>query len=278
MVAALRAQGRLDFVTNDQRRRAYVLMHCLAQEAEARGYQVNEVSKLAGTDYYTRRQQPRGLFVLSSGDFRCPVDVKQLNDRIPHVPTEKELAEAKQWSWKRIPPYDHVVSDRLALVTLNSPGYPSEKSWPDTASVPLEQKLGDVLAAFECWAVADEDQRERRLVEEEKRARQREREDETARAAYVEDALGKALNADTEQWELANRLRSFVAALRRRSADLPEGDARDAALGWVQWCERFVDETVDPLQKPIRRPEVDPPSATDIAEFRRRLGFSRTWW
>jgi hypothetical protein len=35
---------------------------------------------------------------------------------------------------------------------------------------------------------------------------------------------------------------------------------RDAAVEWLDWCRRYVDDTVDPLDKPLVMPKIRRPT------------------
>ncbi|MDL9938993.1 hypothetical protein QSJ18_19785 [Gordonia sp. ABSL1-1] len=273
VVAEIRSTGRLDGIGKEHRRRAAVLLHCLATEASARGIKVELVKQVEGRDYHSRRNQPPGLFVLSEQEFRCPVSVKQLQDQLQHEPTAQELARQKQWEWAHIPKYDHVPSERLAILTHDAASYPSEKPWADTKTRRLEDRLVDILAAFNTWVAADTDRRKRQRIEAEERAKRLEMENQQARAAYLEHTLGEMLQADAASWESAQRLRSYVEAMRRRTATIGSAQERAAADAWVDWCERYVEQVIDPLGRQIQQPQVPEPTDKDLGEFRRKLGF-----
>ncbi|GAC50980.1 hypothetical protein [Gordonia aichiensis] len=203
------------------------------------------------------------------------MSIKQLQDQLPHEPTAQELARQKQWEWAHIPKYDHVPSERLAILTHDAANYPSEKPWADTKTRRLEDRLVDILAAFNTWVAADTDRRERQRIEAEESAKRLELENQQARAAYVEHTLGEMLQADAAAWESAQRLRGYVDALRRRAGTIEDDQERAAADAWADWSERYVDQVIDPLGRPLRQPEVPEPSGKDLGEFRRKLGFGR---
>ena len=149
-------------------------------------------------------------------------------------------------------------------------------SWTETKTISLATRLPDVIMTFDRWAVIDAEGKEaecRAAIE--KREREA-REDALARDAYVQHALGEKLTADLGDWELANRLRSYLAALRGRVTEMAPSDERAAAEEWLAWCDHYVD-TLDPAARPIRQPKVKPPDYNDLREFRQRLGFGMRW-
>jgi hypothetical protein len=103
------------------------------------------------------------------------------------------------------------------------------------------------------------------------------REDELARDAYVRHALAERLKADLGEWELAGRLRHYLAEMTKRVEQIADPDDRAAATKWLIWCQDYAAE-LDPFSKPIQRPKVMEPGYSEIQEFRKRLGFHRGFW
>jgi hypothetical protein len=128
----------------------------------------------------------------------------------------------------------------------------------------LESRLPDVLT--EAMRLAE--------IEAQKR---RDRADDLAREAYMKQALADHLIGDLEAWELAGRLRNYLRAMTERIERIADDDERSAAIEWLEWCERFTTER-EPFNKPIQTPSIKPPSYSDIAQFRKRLGFGAGFW
>lgn len=84
--------------------------------------------------------------------------------------------------------------------------------------------------------------------------------------------------ADAKAWELAERLRAYIQAMRFKVDTITDRSDREAAEYWVTWCDRYVDAALDPLQQPLRRPDIEPPTNKDVADFRRQLGFQPPGW
>ncbi|MEN6463356.1 MAG: hypothetical protein ABFC94_18555 [Syntrophomonas sp.] len=49
------------------------------------------------------------------GQDKVPVYIKEYQQRVAHVPTEKELAEKKRYSYTSIPDYDYVYNGKLSF-------------------------------------------------------------------------------------------------------------------------------------------------------------------
>jgi len=73
------------------------------------------------------------------------------------------------------------------------------------------------------------------------------------------------------------RLRSYLVAMAERIEHIADDDERSAAIKWLEWCDHYATER-DPLNKPIKTPTVRSPGYSDIAQFRKRLGFAARFW
>ena len=57
---------------------------------------------------------------------------------------------------------------------------------------------------------------------------------------------------------------------------MTDDDERHAALESPDWCRSYVVEQ-DPLSRPVRTSKVEPASYSDVAEFRKRLGYGSSF-
>lgn len=278
VVSALRSENRLSAIEPRQRQRALRLLHALAREAEARGYTVQHSAKRESRGYgYHEPEKLPGCILVGVAPIKCAVGMTQLQDKVPHEATSKELERAKRESWYRIPTHDSVPSERL-LITLNTDSrYSSEVSWADTKTISLESRLPDVMTMFERWALIHAERTEAERLAEIEKQKRIERENELARQAYVQHALGDDLLADLKDWELVGRLRDYLADMADRIDRITDDDDRAAAVEWLEWCKLYAAKR-DPFTRPIRQPEIKPPEYTEIAEFRKRLGFGTGLW
>jgi hypothetical protein len=270
VVATLRSEKRLDSIDKSLRDSAFRLLHALSRESEARGHSVR-LPKRNVHGYIDDSSRLVGDLIVQVGDIQCSVDILQPKDRVPHTPTREEIEREKKYSW---PPrtYDYVSAERLSIVLDTVSRYSSKITWPETKTLRLESRLPDVMTTFERWAVIDAERKEaerRAAIEAQNR---REREDELARQAYVHHALGERLIADLKDWELVGRLRRYLADMAARIGHITDGEERAAAVEWLEWCKQYMAKR-DPFTRPIRQPNVKPPDYSDVAEFRKRLGF-----
>lgn len=275
-VASLRDEKRLDAIEKELRGRAFRLLHALAREADARGYAVR-ATRQNYRGYGHKNTKLSGDLIFTVGDIECSVHIWQPQDRIDHTPTREELERQKLYSWSRPPKYDFVPANRLKIAIDTTSRFSSKESWTETKTLSLQSRLPDVMMTFERWAVIDAEGKEaERRAEIERQARQA-REEALAREAYVQHALGERLKADLDNWELAGRLRLYVAEMANKVELIDDPDDRAAASDWLAWCREYAAKC-DPIARPIRRPKVKEPGYTEIQEFRQRLGFRSGFW
>ncbi len=217
--------------------------------------------------------------MINVGQISCSLAIRQVQDRVPHSAAphtdsvESEHGSSRSGIGSRGP----VPSERLAITLDTSSCYSSKISWSDTKSRRLESRLPDVLTTFENWAVIDADRTEADRLAEIEAQKRREREDELAREAYAHQVLADQLNTDLQAWEFVGRLRGYLRSMAARIEHITNDDERSTAVEWLEWCENYATER-DPLVKPIKTPSVTPPGYSDIAQFRKRLGFGAGYW
>lgn len=151
------------------------------------------------------------------------------------------------------------------------------KNWNDTERGSLEDKLHEVLAGFAPAAAAIKAHREecerRRQAEDERAARRREDERRAAHQRHLRACLVRA----TRQWERAQRLRAFQAAVAARLTDNPPPTKREEITAWLRWVGEQIDE-LDPLQGGLSHlASLDPPSDASLPH-RRPNDHEWDWW
>jgi hypothetical protein len=226
-VASLRSDKRLDNIDKDLRGKAFRLLHALAREAEARGHSVR-VPRQNYRGYAQENTKLTGDLIFTVGDIDCSLDISQPNDRVDHTPTQEEVKRHKKYDW---PPrrYDYVPSNRLRMAVDTTSRFSSKESWTETKTLSLQSRLPDVMMTFERWAVIDGEGNEAERCAEIERREREARENELAREAYIRHALGERLKADLNEWELAARLRHYLAEMSTRVEQIAATD--DHAAG-----------------------------------------------
>ncbi len=128
-----------------------------------------------------------------------------------------------------------------------------EHTWLETQSTPLEQQLSDfVIGVVEYANRLVERQRER---EEELRVRQEAeaRWQEEQRRQAAERARRTMLRRQAKRWELSQRLLGYLAAVRVRAEQHPDGVASGSPIAdWLEWAEAYA-HSLDPLNRTVER-------------------------
>lgn len=227
-------------VTKASLRRALRIVDALIKAIEHRGWKVT-----LGTG------DDRKSYVEVLGQ-KVPFGIREPRKQIPNEPPKPvRLRTGKMYT-----PYHYKYreepSGRLALVIRNSWGHGVSKSWLETESRPLEDRLNDFIVVV-VRVAHKEAERERRWREEKERQRaieqlriaeQRQRELEAAR--------GKALEEQAERWRRSRAIQEYLAAIREVAEDAPGGIATGSELAeWLDWAETYS-RSLDPLGGPLQ--------------------------
>ncbi|MEU5676991.1 hypothetical protein [Streptomyces rochei] len=244
--------------------RALRLIQALITAAESEGHSF-AAGRTGSAPPSHRRRRASPHFTITAQGLTVGFLVLQEKDRAEHVSTEKELAEAKKYSWIRIPRFDYTPSERLRLV-LNG-GQPHRASeWADTPGRLLEDQLAEIAQEVTLRGEAAE----RRRLDELEAARQKrirwEAAMDRARAQYAEAYRVRHFEAQEAAWRHATRLAEYVSVARRRVETLPPGQARTEAEAWITWAVATA-ERLDPLNTPPRMPDIPEPRADDLKPF-----------
>jgi hypothetical protein len=264
VIEALRDRDSALSLRGAARTRALRLLNALVRAAEGRGHKVETNWHTDRNGFLSRRGQRTGLLTIDVRDFEVGVQVTPEFDRIPHVPTPAELQRAERDTWFRMPKWDQVATDLLAI-TLDAPHQTRQSTWRDSSRTRLEQVLAEVLQEIELRAAAEEArQQEAKRQAQLKRVRW-EQAIAKARADYQRATLNAALQRQLADWQASRALAEYVAAMTMHVAEL-SADAQPAAADWLAYA-RLRLEALDPLRHPIAVPVVPEPRAEELAPF-----------
>ncbi|QLF69464.1 hypothetical protein FE840_007855 [Peteryoungia desertarenae] len=166
-------------------------------------------------------------------------------ERIAHIPTKQELRDAAEYSWRKIPEFDHVPSGLLKLTITNASYLGLRVNWADGKKQRIEATMFSILEGL---AAAGSALHARRLEREEEAlqyAIREKREAERKRLEQIQFARVGELKVLARRHREASELRAFVAAVQALVAQLPESET-SAAMEWLNWAEQAV-EGLDPL-------------------------------
>lgn len=163
----------------------------------------------------------------------------------PPEPNRRQIREPVLWLGRR-EVYVYSSTGELTLITQEKPDVGSQKSWTDSKTGQLEDKLHLFCAGI---SKVIERMRAHRASMEEWR-RQHEAEEIIRRQAIMKAEYQRALQLrlveNMEKWEKAVRLRRFIDAVAA-GADGTEED-RGKVEAWVEWARAQV-ASIDPLGK-----------------------------
>ncbi|MGY5035880.1 hypothetical protein ACWC9U_34715 [Streptomyces sp. 900116325] len=178
----------------------------------------------------------------------------QEQDRRDHAPTEKELAEAKKYSWVGIPQFDYTPSGRLRIIL--SGGQPHRAGeWADTAEWTLEDQIAEIVQEVDLRGEAAERKRLADLEAAQQKRLRWEAAMQHARIAYAESYRVKHLEAQAEAWRHASSLGEHFSANRLQVEKLPAGQTKDDAEAWTGWADAHL-QRLNPANTPPRLPKI----------------------
>lgn len=243
------------------RSRALRLLDALALAAEQKGYGVE------GAKRGHQRAPDRAVLMFRLREHSYRVQMVELMDRVPHVPTKTELREAERHSWVRIPTHDPVPSGRLQVEILGYSSHPAR--FADTKRQTLDERLPFVLQALERRA-DDEARRVQRENDEAARRRQWEQIHANARVEYVEATRAAVLSAQVERFVMVQRIDDYLSALRDHMDSLADAEEFSAAREWEEWVLAHR-AALNPFAQRVGMPSVPEPKPEDLTPFMRGL-------
>ncbi|MFJ6886429.1 hypothetical protein ACIQRC_16590 [Streptomyces californicus] len=193
--------------------------------------------------------------------------VVQEMDRSEHIPTDKELADAKKFSWFRIPRYDYTPSDRLR-VDLRGGQLHQGSEWADSSERSLEDQLSEIVHEIGLRGEAAERERLAEVEEARQSHLRWEAAMVEARAQYAEDYRVRQLESQAAAWRRATRLSEYLEVARARAEVLPPGLEKTKAEEWIEWAMGHVARE-HPMAQPLRLPGIPEPRAGDLKPFLR---------
>ena len=130
-------------------------------------------------------------------------------------------------------------------------GHGVHKSWAETKTRPLEERLSDFVISLVKDAYEDLERARRRAESERlaEEAAERRREEERRREA--EAARVRALLQQSDLWHKSRRLHDYLRAVRAAVESQPGGLEDDSELSkWLAWAEAYAC-SIDPLKQPL---------------------------
>ncbi|MEV4923221.1 hypothetical protein [Streptomyces roseoverticillatus] len=264
VVRAIQSHSQPMGLTKAVQARALRLVQALITTAQSHGH-ISEIGATRGAASPHRRRSAPPHFTITAQGQACGFLILQEQDRSEHTPTEKELAEAKKYSWVKIARFDYTPADRLRIIL--SGGQPHRAGeWADTADRTLEDQLAEIVQEVDLRGEAAERKRLADLEAARQKRLRWEAAMRQARTEYTEAYRVKHLEAQEGAWRRATRLSEYLDVVRLRTETLPDGQAKDEAEAWITWAGAYL-EDLNPLNTPPRLPNVPEPRAEDLKPF-----------
>lgn len=222
----------------EQEERAYRIWDTLFKALEQLGYTV-KIESPRGQQYwnYDPPASSNVVYIQLRQD-KVPVYIKEFQQRVPHVPTEKELADKKKYSFTTIPEYDYVYNGKLSF-TIDE-YHAKRKSWNDGKIKSIDNEIGDiVIGIMEAIHIVKE-QREERVIEEK---RQREEEIRRWELQQKRDKEKERLNlliAKADDFYQAQKLYEYIAAIEKALPNV-QGDKKKELTQYLSWAKQKAD-------------------------------------
>jgi hypothetical protein len=228
------------------------IAQAVAVEAQARGHTVAAEPKQY--PYHHQQSEPAQLEV-KVRDHRYLVAVYQ---KFRTAPPPTHYGQSR----KRPPPQPvEPLGIALRVPSTGRSAYLLE-SWADSNA--LRKRVEDAVPLLfhrmERHADREDARREAERLAAIERQRIRQEAERLAEIQHAENIRAETLRNQHAAWREAGELREFLEVMTTAVHAMSPGAQRDAAIEWLDWCRRYVDDSVDPLQRPLAMPTIRRPT------------------
>lgn len=143
---------------------------------------------------------------------------------------------------------DYVGTGDLVLSVANGKYARVRHNWSDTRRSRIEARLPKIIDECSSISAALKERRREREEQQRRWAEQERIRNEERRLAEVERVRGAILRQQADAFDLAQRLRRYVEAVKIKSAETGAVDERTTA--WIHWAEQHVAD-LNPLHDAV---------------------------
>ncbi|WP_241834227.1 hypothetical protein [Streptomyces sp. NTK 937] len=262
-LAALQQRPQPMGLTKSIQGRALRIIQALIIATESQGHKAALGTTQGAPPPQRRRSAPPHFTITTQGE-SVGFLVLQEQDRSEHIPTDKELADAKKHSRMRIAHFDY-RSNRLRFILRGgSPHRASE--WADIPDRPMEDQLADIAQEVDLRGKAAE---HKRLADQQARKAQQRRWEtatEEARTTYAYRLSRQAPRRASNAWHQTKRLTEYVTAVRDHTTSLPPGQERTEIEAWLAFADARLQHLTESAAAP-KLPSPLKPSGDDLKPF-----------
>jgi hypothetical protein len=265
VVVQLRTREDLK-IQQGERNRALRLIEAIVREARSRGYTVaaTKAPRKNQWGYYDRDQDDAGYVLITIGSDAFRLSVSQEIEKTPHLPSKSEQDRAGRGYAP--PKFDLTPTPNLRITIEGNEAAFWRSFWSDNQVTPLEASLAQILQELELRHERAENNRR----EAERQWEERKRQWEAARLAAIEQLIqshrAEVLKQEAQEWELANRIHAYVAAMDAQLADHQLLEEREDTAEWIRWARDYA-QRIDPLNSQLRMPDDPEPTHQALAPF-----------
>jgi hypothetical protein len=219
-------------VSRQQLQRALRIMNALFLALEEQGCVVSWPKK-------------EGEHLTVTVDAECvAVSMQEIIDSEPHVLTPAE----EKHSW-RAPKWDYSLSGRLRL-SIDTVPYNSHvrATWADGRVQIAENCIGDFIVGLKVAAAAIKKSRLEREEWDRRWEEERRKEEEQRRRAEEHKRRAEFIGGLINNWEKANRVRTFVKALTEAASQTECSEKKHDVQQVLEWSQKYAD-FLDPLTR-----------------------------
>jgi len=217
-------------VSRKSMKRALRILNALIKTLESKGFKVkNETENRRGSHIYLLGEKVQ--FCL-----------KEKTKRIDHIPTKKEIQDAKQYPViYPIPQWQQVPNGMLYLKILSYEPYEHRKTWSDGIKQRLELMLNDFIAG--AIRVADAKRQHNREIAELHKKREEERLEREKEGRRI-----RMIDEQSELWSKSQRVRAYIRAVDKALSNQSHySETSEKIDEWLSFARRYADY-LDPIK------------------------------
>ncbi|MDD2211697.1 MAG: hypothetical protein PHV56_01775 [Clostridia bacterium] len=222
----------------EQEQRAYRIWDTLFKALEQLGYTV-KIESPRGQQYWNYDPPASSNVVyFQLGQDKVPVYIREFQQRVPHEPTEKELAEKKRYSYTTIPEYDYIYNGKLTF-TIDE-YHAKRKSWNDGKIKSIDNEIGDIVIGVIEAIQTVKVRREEREVVEKRRKEQEIRRLELQKKRDMEKERLNLLITKANDFYQAQKLYEYIAAIEKMLPNVQENEQKELTQ-YILWAKQKAD-------------------------------------
>ena len=225
--------------TEEQKNRAYRILDTLFKAFEHLGYTI--VITAPKAQYY-RNYEPRvwdNVVNIQLGKDSVKILIREMQHRVPHIPTEREIEDNKRYSFMRIPEHDIVHNGKLNFII--DEYIAKRKNWRDGEKHRIEDEIGDIIIAIIETIHDEKIRREQSEIEAIKR-KEEERKKAILQKKYdKEREKVSQLVSSADDYHKAMKVYEYISAMERELVNIGDAQTRNQLTNYIFWAKQKAD-------------------------------------